>query len=560
MILQHISYDHLEESESGKWVFYLLFTATVGVLLLLNWLGVLTTLWGIDTGILLALVGGYKIFYKAISALFEKRITADIAIVIAVVAALAIGEYLAAAEAVFIMLVGEGLEEFASRRTRSAIHKLVDLAPRTARIRATSGNESDEREVNIDEVEIGQVVIVRPGERIPVDGVIAGGHSSINEAPITGESLPVDKGAGEAVFAGSVNAAGALEIRATRVGKDTTLERIIALVEKAEKSKAPAVRVADRYAKYFLPLLLIAAGATFYFTGDWMRTVAVLLVACPCALILATPAAVVAGIGRLARDGVLVKSGASLEAVATIDSIVFDKTGTITEGRPAIARISSFNGHSENELLQMAAFAEQRSEHLIAKLIVNEARDRGLAVGRAEEFKVDPGLGVEARSNGRRVVVGNARLMELRGIEINDAAKAMISWFDLEGRSPVIIAENGQVQGVISVQDKLRDNAAGAIERLRGAGITRIAMLTGDREPVARTIGSRAGLDEVHADLLPQQKVERIEHLKRGGARVAMVGDGINDAPALAVADVGIAMGAAGTDIAIEEADVVLMN
>jgi len=362
IIVQHLSHDHLQASKPERWLLYGLFTAAVGLFLLLNWLGIFTTIFGIDTAILPTLIGGYNIYYKAISALFEKRITADLAIVLAIGAALAIGEYVAAAEAVFIMLIGEGLEEFASGRTRAAIEKLIDLSPKTARIKVGDA----EREVAAEEVQVNDIVIVRPGERIPVDGVIVVGHSSINEAPITGESLPVDKWTGESVFAGSVNAAGALEVRADRIGEDTTLARIIALIEEAEQKKAPSVRLADRYATLFLPLLLVAAAGTYYLTGDWVRTVAVLLVACPCALILATPAAVVAAIGRLAREGVLVKSGAALEAVGGVDCMVFDKTGTITSGHPVLTGITSFNGHSENDLLQMAALAEQRSEHAIA--------------------------------------------------------------------------------------------------------------------------------------------------------------------------------------------------
>jgi Cu+-exporting ATPase len=556
MAVLHVTYSPLTESESGKWLAYVLFTAAVGALLLLNWLGVFTTIWGIDTAILVALIGGYKIYYNSISALFERRIIAEIAIFIAIAAALAIGEYLAAAEAVFIMLVGEGLEEFASRRTRAAIERLIDLEPKTARVKV--GDE--EREVAIGEVQVGDVVIARPGERIPVDGSVVAGRSSINEAPITGESIPADKGIGDDVFAGSVNAAGALEIRATRVGEDTTLAKIIALIEEAEHKRAPVVRLADRYAKFFLPLLLVAAAATWYFTGEMVRTVAVLLVACPCALILATPAAVVAAIGRLARDGVLVKSGASLEAAAGVDCVVFDKTGTITEGRPVITGITSLNGHTENELLQMAALAEQRSEHVVAQLIVAETRARGLTIAAAEDFTIDPGLGVEARANGRRVLVGNRRFVELRQIRLDDAAETALSTIELEGHSPVLVAENGVVQGIISVQDSLRATGREAVHQLRHAGVKRTVLLTGDRERIARSVGRSAGVDEVHAELLPQQKVEIVERLKRDGLRVAMVGDGINDAPALATADVGIAMGVAGADITIEEADVVLMN
>jgi HflK protein len=560
IIFQHISPEDLEKPESGKWPAYVLFTLTVGVLLLLNWLGVWTELWGINTGVWLALLGGWRIFYNSISALFEKRVTAEIAIAVAVIAALLVGEYFAAAEAVFIMLVGEGLEEYASRRTRSAIQKLVELTPKTAHLKITNANGSEEREVKLTEVLSGDLVIVRPGERLPVDGQVVAGNSSVNEAPITGESLPVDKAPGAAVFAGSINTAGALEVRARRVGADTTLAQIIALIEAAEEKRAPVVRLADRYAKWFLPLLAVTAVATFYFTGDWLRTVAVLLVACPCALILATPAAVVAAIGRLARAGVLVKSGASLEAVAQADCLVFDKTGTLTEGRPVITQITSFNGHSENALLQIAALAEQRSEHAIAQLIVKEAHARGLAIAEAEEFKIDPGRGVEARAHGRRVVVGNRRLLEARQIELDEAAQAALNALEINGHSPVIVAENGAAQGAISVQDRLRDDAHQALHHLHHLGVKRIVMLTGDRERTARNIARAAGVDEVHAELLPQQKVELVERLKQQKLRVAMVGDGINDAPALACADVGIAMGMSGTDIAIEEADIVLMN
>ena len=556
IIVQHLSHDHLQASKPERWLLYGLFTAAVGLFLLLNWLGIFTTIFGIDTAILLTLIGGYNIYYKAISALFEKRITADLAIVLAIGAALAIGEYVAAAEAVFIMLIGEGLEEFASGRTRAAIEKLIDLSPKTARIKVGDA----EREVAAEEVQVNDIVIVRPGERIPVDGVIVVGHSSINEAPITGESLPVDKWTGESVFAGSVNAAGALEVRADRIGEDTTLARIIALIEEAEQKKAPSVRLADRYATLFLPLLLVAAAGTYYLTGDWVRTVAVLLVACPCALILATPAAVVAAIGRLAREGVLVKSGAALEAVGGVDCMVFDKTGTITSGHPVLTGITSFNGHSENDLLQMAALAEQRSEHAIAQLILREARARKLTITTADEFIIDPGLGVEAAANGRRVIVGNRRLMDARQVEMSEAARHALASLEQEGQSGVIVAENGVVQGFIRVQDSLRPDSIQAIRDLRSAGIKRTLLLTGDRELVARSIGRTAGVDEIHAELLPQQKVELIGRLRRAGLRVAMTGDGINDAPALAAADVGIAMGVAGTDIAIEEADIVLMN
>ncbi|MEW6212802.1 MAG: FtsH protease activity modulator HflK, partial [Acidobacteriota bacterium] len=328
----------------------------------------------------------------------------------------------------------------------------------------------------------------------------------------------------------------------------------------AERKKAPAVRLADRYAAWFLPLLLVLAAAVFFFTGEWIRTVAVLLVACPCALILATPAAVVAAIGRLARDGALVKSGASLEAAAAIDCVVFDKTGTITEGRPVITRITSFNGLAEDDLLRMAAEAEQMSEHSIAQLIVKEARACGLSVEAVEEFAVHPGLGVEARVCGDSVIVGNRRIMQSREIALTPEIEASLSALELEGQTLALVARNGVIEGAISVEDSLRARASEAIEDLRRAGVKRVLLLTGDRERVAQSIGRSAGIEEIHAELLPDQKVELIEQLKLSGLGVAMIGDGINDAPALAAADVGIAMGDGGTDIAIEEADIVLMN
>ncbi len=556
ILIQHLSYDHVEEAEAERWFWYILFTIAVGVLLLLNWLGLYTTLFGINTALLLTLIAGSKIFYKAIAALLDKRLSADLAILIAIGAALAIGQYVAAAEAVFVMLVGEGLEEYASTRTRSAIRSLMDLTPQRAHIKTAEG----ERDVAAGELQAGDLLIVRPGERLPVDGLIVAGQSSINEAPITGESQPAEKHPGDSVFAGSLNGAGTLEVNSTGTGSNTTLARIIALVEEAGRRKAPVVRLADRYATFFLPLLLIAAAATWYFTGDLVRSVAVLLVACPCALILATPAAVVSAIGRLAREGVLVKSGAALEAMGRVDCVVFDKTGTVTEGRPSITGITCLNGHSENELLSLAAFVEQRSEHAIARLIVHEATLRGLAIPVAEGFAFSPGLGVEARVNGHRILAGNRRFMKDRLVELSESGENALLNLELEGRSPVIVAEGGVAQGIIGIEDTLRPESIAAIAQLRKVGIAKTVLLTGDRERIARAIGRRLGIDEVHAELLPEEKVELIKRLRREGLRVAMVGDGINDAPALASADVGLAMGITGTDITIEEAGVVLMN
>ena len=527
------------------------FAGFVGILLLLNVTGLFRTVLGVDTAAILTLVAGYRVFYHAIGSLFARQISADLAIVIAVIAAISVGEYLAAAEAMFIMLVGEGLESYAATRTKAAIHKFIEKMPHRARLL----RDGAEVEVDVEDLRSGDLISVRAGERITADGVISQGQSSIDESTITGEPLPRDKGPGAEVFSGTLNGNALLTIQVARAGSDTTLARVVQLVEEARNRKAPVVRAADRYARYFLPVILLVAGATFYFTRDWLRTVSVLIVACPCALILATPAAMVAAIGGLARRGILVRGGSVIEAAAKVDGIVFDKTGTLTEGRFSIIEIIAVD-RSEDELLALAAAAEAASDHVLARVIVDEAKQRDLQVATATEARVLPGLGAECVLNGANVRAGNAAFLAQQGVQGMDA---VLGRTDSLGASAVLVAHGNRLAGAILLRDRIREGALQAIHSLEHLGISPLAMLTGDRRRAAEIIAHQLGVATVEADLLPEQKLERVRAHTQHGRRVAMVGDGINDAPSLASAAVGIAVSGAA-DITAEAAGVVYLG
>jgi Cu+-exporting ATPase len=524
---------------------YYAFAAFVGVLLLLNWLGIFKTIFGLDTAIAITLLAGYKTFYNSVSALLERRISADIALCIAVIAALLVGQYLAAAEAMFIVLVGEGLESYAGGRTEAAIHRFVEQMPRRARLLRQGGEE----DVDAASLLPGDLILVRAGERIPADGAIASGFSAIDESSITGEPLPREKAAGDEVFSGALNGGGLLEVRVTRAGDQTTLARVVQLVREAQQRRAPVEKLADRAARYFLPALLGAAALTFFFTGDWMRTVSVLIVACPCALILATPTAMVAAIGGLARRGILVRGASVLQLAATVDTVVFDKTGTITEGRFEIIRVVALD-RTEDQLLALAAAAERASSHPLARVIVDEALRRGLVLAPASSASVLPGRGVTANLNGRNVCAGNASFVT-PPTELIDQADAL-------GATAVWISEDNRIAGAVLLRDRLRDGVEACIAGLRKLEIGNLVMLTGDRRRAAQAIAREAGIGSVEADLLPEQKLDRIHQLTSQGRVVGMAGDGINDAPALAAAAVGMAV-AGASDITAEAADVVYL-
>jgi Cu+-exporting ATPase len=539
------------DAERQERLRYFGFAGLVGFLLLLNLTGVFTTIFGIDTAAILTVLGGYRIFRNAIAALLEGDISADLAICVAVIAALSIGQYLAAAEAMFVMLIGEGLEAYAAGRTSSAIHRFVEQMPRRARL-LRGGQELD---VDASSLTPGDHILVRAGERIPSDGIVSLGISSVDESTITGESLPRDKQPGDEVFSGALNGHGLLHIEVTRAGDETTLSRVIRLVQEAGEQRAPVERLADRFARYFLPALLLAAGLTFYFTHDWLRTVAVLLVACPCALILATPTAMVAAIGGLARRGILVRGGTVLQQAAKIDTVLFDKTGTITEGRFEVLRILPIAA-TEPELLLLAAAAESGSEHVLARVIQQEVARRGLTSLTAAQARVLPGHGAECIVNGEPVRAGNAAFLSEFGIRGFDP---LLQEADRIGATAILVAAGDRLAGAILLRDRIREGAREAVQGLTALGVTRLVMLTGDRRRAAEAVAREVGIPIVEAELLPEQK---LDHVRRGMAQgnyVAMVGEGLNDAPALAAAHVGIAVSGA-SDITAEAADVVYLG
>jgi len=498
-------------------------------------------------------LGGYPIFRGLYLNLRHRRITAHAIMTIGMVAALAAREYPTAIIIVFFMRAGEFLESFTIRKSRDAIKKLIAQAPRTARVK----RDGAEREVAIEELQVNDRVLIRPGEKIPVDGQVLAGTSSVNQAPITGESLPVPKSPGDSVFAATVNGAGVLEVTTTKVGRDTTYGRIIRLVEEAEASKAPVQRFADKFSAYFVPLVLGAAALTYLTTGQVMNAVAVLVVACACAIAIATPMAVSAAVGSGARSGILIKGGAYLELLAKVDTLVVDKTGTLTFGRPEVVQVIPFGNRNEKEVLELAAALERYSEHPLAGAVVRAAGGNG--AGPVEDLRVVAGKGIGGNVNGSRVAVGSLRYMEEAGLTMPPEMLTCAESAETEGQTSIAVAIDGQAVGLITAADTLRPEVDRVFDEVRRLGIKRIMMLTGDNERVARAIANRLGI-EYKAELLPEDKIAIVRELRSEGARVAMVGDGINDAPALAAADVGIAMGAAGTDVAIEAADIALMT
>ena len=471
--------------------------------------------------------------------------------------------YETGAVVITLVVLGRWLEARARGRTSEAIRRLVRLAPRTARI-VREGRELD---VPTTEVGVGDLVRIRPGERIPVDGVVLEGASTIDESMLTGESLPVEKTAESRVVAGSVNQTGALLFRATHVGSETTLARIVRLVEDAQASRAPIQRLADRVAAVFVPVVLVIAGATclaWLAFGPEPRlpmalttAVAVLVIACPCAMGLATPTAIMVGTGKGAEHGVLIKSATALEVLHRVDTIVFDKTGTLTVGRPEVTDIVTVPGVGEDDALAVAAGAEQASEHPLGEAIVRLAKERGLALPPVGEFTAVPGQGIDTMAPDGRILLGNETMMNERGIDVSLLADRAIA-LQAQGKTVVFLAFAGRLLALIAVADVLKPDAAATIRRLREMGLA-VAMLSGDNRRTAEAIAREAAIERVLAEVLPADKAGEIKRLQEGGHRVAMVGDGINDAPALTQADVGIVMGS-GTDVAIEAADVTLMR
>jgi Cu+-exporting ATPase len=535
-------------------------------------------IYGYRIALLAAILGGARTLYGSLEGLFEGKVGADVALAIAAIAAILIGEPLVAAEVVFIGMLGECLEAITFDRTQRAVRKLVEVFPR----RCWLLRDGQEVRVLTSEVKVGDRVVVKPGARMPVDGVVVEGRSALDVSALTGETMPVDKGPSDEVLAGALNQFGALTVEARRIGEQTVAGRVIELTARALKDKAPLERTADRLARYFLPVVLGLAGLTFlvaliyhgttlFRSADTVRlswgeaarlavypTLSVLVVACPCALILATPAAIIAALGRLAGTGILIKGGSALERLAQVDTFAFDKTGTLTEGRLELGDVIGLNGASADEVLRIAATAEQRSEHVLGRLIVQQAAARGLAPAPVEDFLAHPGAGVTARAGADTLVVGTPRLLQEQGIALPPDVETLLAQLDAGGQTALLVARSGVVLGVIGARDRVRPEAKVVVEELRTLGIADIALLTGDRAAAAQVVAAALGIAEVHAELLPPQKAEVIAANRRQGRRVAMVGDGINDAPALAVADVGLAI--SGTDVAAEAGDVVFMG
>lgn len=469
--------------------------------------------------------------------------------------------YETAAVILALIVLGKYLETLTKGKTSEAIKKLMGLAPKTALV-VRNGKES---EISIDEVVVGDIIVVRPGGKMPVDGVVIEGLTSVDESMLTGESIPVEKSVGDAIIGASINKNGTIRYKATKVGKDTALSQIIKLVEDAQGSKAPIAKMADIISGYFVPIVIaiaILSAIAWYFagqTGVFALTIAisVLVIACPCALGLATPTAIMIGTGKGAEHGVLFKSGTALETTHKLNTIVFDKTGTITEGKPKVTDIITAEGISETELLTLSASAEKGSEHPLGEAIVNSAEEKGLAFLKTETFNAIPGHGIEVTINGQHLLLGNKKLMDERHIGLGNLASASDALAS-QGKTPMYIAKDGKIAGIIAVADTVKESSLRAIKKLHKMGIE-VAMITGDNKRTAEAIAKQVGIDRVLSEVLPEDKANEVKKLQDEGKKVGMVGDGINDAPALAQADVGIAIGS-GTDVAIESADVVLMR
>jgi Cd2+/Zn2+-exporting ATPase len=501
------------------------------------------------------ILGGYPILKSAIKALFIPDLNVDTLVSIAAIAAVSVGAYQEAATVIFIMLLGEFLEHLTVGKTRKAIASLIQLSPKTAWVR----REGKEVQVPIEEVKAKEVVIVKPGERIPVDGKIISGCGSINQSMLTGESIPVEKGVDDRVYCGTINESGSCEIEATQVADDTKLAQIKRLILEAQAEKSPTQRVMDRFARYFIPAILLIALITFLITGDSMRAITILIVACPCALVLGTPTAVVAAIGNAARQGILIKGGAFLEQMGRLKTLLMDKTGTLTQGRPTVVEIKGFDGVDEKEVLYWAAIAEKRSEHPLARAVKEKAEEMGFQIPHPEVFENFRGKGVKVQWDAKRIVMGSSEMLKEEGIEISPSAKGWLESKQSEGLTSLLVALDHRLVGILSIADTLREGAKEVLHQIKEQGVPEIWMLTGDSALVADRIGKQLGI-RYEAKLLPEEKVRIVKEWKGKGRVVAMVGDGVNDAPALAAADIGIAMGAVGTDVAIETADIALMT
>ena len=534
-------------------LFGLVFGAVLFVVVIGEWFGLFEMVtervpW--PMGLAMVLVAGYPVFRNVIRAALKGQVIAHTLMSAGVLAALVVGEWATAAVVVFFMRVGDYAEHFTTERARRAVKDLTAMAPQTARV-VRAGTELD---VPVGEVRVGEMVIVRPGEQIPVDGEVIGGQATVDQASITGESMPVEVGPGAKVFAATLARLGSFRVRAAHVGQDTTFGRVVRMVEQAEAHRADVQRLGDRFSAYYLPVVAGIAALTFLIRRDPLATAAVLVVACSCSFALATPIAMLASVGAAAKRGLLIKGGKYLESLARADVLLIDKTGTLTLGRPQITDILPLNGTAADEVLAMAASAERYSEHPLAEAVRAAAGERTLPLREPEQFEAVPGLGVRARVNGATIAVGNRRM-----ISTDASFSAILNALEAQGKTLLLVSQDGTLAGVLAAADTLRPEVPAALDTVRALGIRHIELLTGDNEPTAAALAEKLGV-RYRANLLPEDKIAAVRAYQARGHTVVMVGDGVNDAPALAQADVGIAMGAAGTDVAIEAGHMALMR
>ncbi|MGI6632340.1 MAG: heavy metal translocating P-type ATPase [Bacillota bacterium] len=519
-----------------------------------------------------AIVAGIPVAREAVGRLSAKQFSIPLLVTIATVGALWIGETWEGAAVTFLYVLGGYLESLTLSRTRAALRSLIDLSPKTARVKRDSGVDI----VAAAEVQAGETVVVLPGDRVPVDGVVLDGRASLDTSPLTGEPLPAEVGIGDRVMGGSVSQSGFLEVRAERVGPDTTFSRIVFLVAEAQEQRPKVQKMLDRFASWYTPLIIALAGALYVTTRDVHFALTFLVIGCPGALVVAAPVAVVAGLGSAAKKGILIKGGERLERIGKVDVMAFDKTGTLTLGKPKVTAVevfsdlgsealhedsdsSNISAALEHRLISLAAGAELRSEHHLAKAILDYAGEKGIDPASVRNWSLLPGLGAVAESEEGIVLVGNRRLLQSNGVELSEHHEKVASAHEAQGRTLAFVAAGGSAIGLMAIADPPRPGADRLVGDLKKAGVLKTVMLTGDNESAARHVAAGLGVDEVRAGLLPEEKVAAIREMQKAGHIVAMVGDGVNDAPALAVADVSIAMGASGTEAAIETADIALM-
>lgn len=514
----------------------------------------------VDPAWITVVISGVPLLYLAIWRIIHNpgisKISSALLITVAMFAAIIIDDLFAAGEVAFIMALGAILEDMTTNRAKKGLKKLISLAPTQGR-RITDGKEEM---IAAEKIHKGDILRVLPGETIPVDGTIISGETSVDQSIMTGESLPVDKTVDEEVFCGTINRFGAIDIQATQVGEDSSLQKLIRMVQEAEVKKAPMARIADKAASWLVPVALLIAIITGFATKDIVRAVTVLVVFCPCALVLSTPTAIMAAIGQATKHGVVVKSGEALEKMGKVNTIAFDKTGTLTYGRLEVSDILSFdNSIDESTILSITASAESKSEHPLGKAIVNCAKERKVEIIESDDFKMTSGKGISAIISGQNIFCGNEKFLIQNGIVVTDIVHMKTEKLRIEGKASVFVAENGQCIGVIALSDVLRPEAETMVSKL-SAKQTQTVLLTGDNKKTADYFANQVGMAEVYAELLPEEKVEKITNLQNENRSVCMIGDGVNDAPALKTADVGVAMGSMGSDIAVEAADIALMS